>query len=128
MLNSADNSFDSESRGVSGGSGQIGERPSLSVTRVTRDAQERRGLARRERHIEAQQVDRQTFAPGLEVGFLAGPKGKECILLLVRRQLSKQRSLAWCNEALRDLIGLDVCVHVFQIDTDMAGSRDGAHS
>src|SRR5580704_6329025 len=53
---------------------------------VPRSAQQRRGLTRRQRHVETVERQRQSESPGLDVRFFAGPAAEERLGLLLHRQ------------------------------------------
>jgi hypothetical protein len=91
----------------------------LGFVRVVSNAKNRRRLGRSESHVETPQVQGQSLAPRLDIGFLAGPTGKECVSLSVRRQLSEHGNLALRKVEFRDFVEFDVMMKIFEINADL---------
>ncbi len=93
--------------------------------RMTLNIEQRCWLAWRERYAETIEIHCEAITPGLDVGFLPNPAGKECRQFPFWRQRPKSGDLSLRKESLRDQIDVDIRPDTFDVNSDVASTSDG---
>lgn len=117
--------FHGQRRHVIGPRKQFPEGPARRFCGVVVHAQERGGMPRGERYVEAIKGKREAVAPRLEVGLLPSPAGKEGFEPAWGRQPAERGDFPPGEEALGNILGSEVGSDALDVDADLPATGNG---